>query len=93
MAVLSEVYRGANDDAAIDRLLGTVDVVGLSLRTVRLAGRLRSPAGRGSAVDAIVVATAIGLGGGVIATADPDDIGALATDHPNVKVWSLTDVG
>lgn len=91
MPVLAEVYREEPADAAIDRLVKTgVDLVGLSLRTVRLAGRLRSVAGTGSAVDAIVVATAIQLGGGIVATGDHDDLAALAADHPNVKVWDLT---
>ena len=77
MPVLAEVYRGEPADAAIDRLVSTgVDLVGLSLRTVRLAGRLRSVAGTGSAVDSIVVATAIRLGGGIVATGDHDDLAA-----------------
>ena len=43
----------------------------------------------GSAVDAMVVATAIRLGGALIATADTHDLTALAQNHPNVKIWSL----
>jgi hypothetical protein len=38
-----------------------------------------------------VVATAVRLGGGVIATSDPDDLRALAADHPNVRIWSLNE--
>jgi len=37
----------------------------------------------------MVVATAIRLGGALIATADPLDLTALAQSHPNVKIWSL----
>ena len=43
-----------------------------------------------SGVDAVVVATAIRLGGGIVATGDPDDLGPLARDHANVKVQSLS---
>ncbi len=90
--VLAEVYRGDGSDATIDRLVRFAAlVVPLSVPVARLAGRLRSRAGTGSAVDAIVVATAIRLGGAVIATADPDDLGALAAAHGNVRIWSLGD--
>jgi len=37
-----------------------------------------------------VTATAIRLGGGIVATGDPDDLRALAREHANVKVQSLT---
>jgi hypothetical protein len=60
----------------------------LDLRTTRLAGQLRARAGTGSAVNAIVVATAIRLGG-IVATADSDDLTRLAADCPNVAIWSL----
>jgi predicted nucleic acid-binding protein len=94
MVVLAEVYRGTPADSMIDRLVnGVATTVGLDLRTARTAGQLRAQARRGSAVDAIVVATAVRLGGGVVATSDPDDLSALAADHPNVKVWSLNEPG
>ena len=38
------------------------------------------------AVDALVVATAIRLGGGVILTHDPTDLQLLAADHLNVRI-------
>ena len=41
-------------------------------------------------VDAVVVATAIRLGGGIIATGDPDDLHSLARDHANIKVQALS---
>ena len=41
-------------------------------------------------VDALVIATAIRLGGGIVATGDPDDLRSLAREHANVKVQSLT---
>jgi predicted nucleic acid-binding protein len=42
-----------------------------------------------SAVDAIVVATAIRLGGALIVTSDPDDLSRLAMDHPDVEIQPL----
>lgn len=90
--MLVEVYRGTGSDAAIDRLAGRLaTTVVLDVRTARLAGRLRSRAGQGSAVDAVVVATAVHLGGGIVATADVEDLTALAAEHANVRVWSLAD--
>jgi hypothetical protein len=37
----------------------------------------------------MVVATAVRLGGALVATADPDDLAALATNHSNVRIWAL----
>ena len=89
---MAEVYRGAASDANIDRLVNSIaSTVGADLRIVRIAGQLRARAQTGSAIDAIVVATAVRLGGGVIATSDPGDLTALAADHPNVRIWSLND--
>jgi predicted nucleic acid-binding protein len=54
----------------------------------RLAGGLRNRDRLDSChtVDAFVVATAVRLGGGIVATADPQDLKALARDHPNIRV-------
>jgi predicted nucleic acid-binding protein len=40
-------------------------------------------------VDCVVVATAVRLGGGVIATGDPGDIARLARSYPNVIVHAV----
>lgn len=89
-AVLLELYRGAGTDEPIDQELGRgyARVVTTGLRIARIAGHLLSEVGRGSelAVDALVVATAIRLGGGLILTHDPSDLELLAADHPNVRV-------
>lgn len=89
-AVLVELYRGAGTDEAIDHVLGRgfARVVTTGVRIARIAGHLLAEAGRGSemAVDALVVATAVRLGGGLILTHDPADIEMLATNHPNVRV-------
>ncbi|MDP9403815.1 MAG: hypothetical protein M3P85_10935 [Actinomycetota bacterium] len=39
--------------------------------------------------DAIVVATAIEAGGGVVLTGDPDDLGALAARNPEMVIEPL----
>ena len=53
----------------------------------RRAARLRTLAGRGSAVDALVVAMA--EPGGMVVTGDNADIGALAERADNVLVESI----
>ena len=91
-SVLTEVYRGTRRDAGVDRVIGRGNrVVQLDHRTARIAGGLlgRDDLDSCHAVDAAVVATAIRLGGAVIATGDPDDLRSLARDHSNVVVHRL----
>lgn len=92
-AVLVELYRGSGLDEPIDQELrrGYARVVTTGLRIARIAGHLLSRTGRGSdvAIDALVVATTIRLGGGMILTHDPDDLDLLAADHPNVRVVAV----
>lgn len=91
-AVLAEAYRGTGADVGVDRVLSSgVRAITVGRTTARVAGALRHRDGLDSChtVDALVVATAVRLGGGIIATGDPDDIGALARDHPNVAVDAL----
>ena len=70
---------------------GFAQVVITGVRMARIAGHLLADAGAGSemAIDALVVATAIRLGGGIVATHDPDDIRLLAARQPNVSVFSI----
>ena len=64
-------------DVPIDRLIKTCKVVEeIPVRISRRAGQLRYMAGRGSVVDAIVVALA--EPGGVVLTTDLKDLRALA---------------
>lgn len=92
-AVLVELYRSGGCDEPIDQELGRgyARVVTTGMRTARIAGHLLSNAGAGSqlAVDALVVATTIRLGGGLILTHDPTDLARLAADHPNVRVVAV----
>lgn len=89
-AVLVELCRGAGSDEAIDAVLarGFAQVVTTGARIARIAGHLLAAVDSGSemAVDALAVATAIRLGGGIVVTHDPDDLTALAAPHPNVRV-------
>jgi len=91
--VLVELYRGSGTDAAIDSVLarGFAQVVTTGARTARVAGHLLAAAGAGSelAIDALVVATAIRFGGGVVLTHDPDDMTRLAAGHPGIAIASI----
>lgn len=92
-AVLVELYRGGGTDEAIDPVLarGFAQVVTTGAGTARIAGHLLGRVGADSAmaIDALVVATAVGFGGGMVATHDPGDLRLLAADHPNVAVVEI----
>lgn len=92
-AVLVELYRGGGTDAAIDSVLarGFAQVVTTGARTARVAGHLLAAAGAGSelAFDALVVATAIRFGGGVVLTHDPDDMKRLVAGHPGISIAAI----
>jgi PIN domain len=92
-AVLAESYQGTAADAAVDRVLGSgIRPITLGQPTARHAGSLKRRDHLDSChtVDAVVVATAIRLGGGIIATGDPDDLCSLAREHANIKVQALS---
>lgn len=92
-AVLVELYRGRGADEAIDAVLarGFAQVVTSGVRMARIAGHLLADADAGSemAIDALVVATAIRFGGGIVATHDPIDLRILAASHPNVSIFDI----
>ena len=70
---------------------GFAQVVTTGVRIARIAGHLLGAAGAGSelAIDALVVATAIRLGGGVVVTHDPRDLERLAARHPIVTIAAI----
>ena len=84
--VLAESTTGRqHNDAAVNRLLKTCDVrEDLPASLARRAGELRHLAQRGSAVDAVVVASA--EPGGVVLTGDVEDLGALASHSDAVRI-------
>lgn len=90
--VLVEAYRGKARDAGVDRVLNQgVEVLPVDRGTARVAARLLTDADLDScsAVDAVVVATAIRLGGALVLTSDPDDLSRLAANHPGVEIQGL----
>jgi hypothetical protein len=75
----------AGRDAAENRLLKTCDVIeDVGEGLARRAAFLRRHVRRGSAVDALVVASA--EPGGTVLTTDPDDLEALASHAHRVTV-------
>lgn len=88
--VIAETVRGSAKDASVNRVIKAVgEVNSADERTGRVAGALLGSAGSTSTVDALVVAAAIELGGGVLLTGDPDDLDPLAGGHPEVVITSL----
>lgn len=87
--VLVECLEGhAGRDALENKFLKTCDVVPSVPETLaRRAALLRRLARRGSAVDALVVASA--EPGGTVITTDPEDLEALAAHSQNVDVVSV----
>jgi predicted nucleic acid-binding protein len=87
--VLAEAFRGTRADAAVDRILARgVRVVTTGRAMARIAGGLRHRDGLDSChvVDALVVATTVRLGGGIVATGDVVDLRSLARDHRSVRI-------
>ncbi len=83
--VIVESVTGTARDARVNRLLTACDVVtDLPERVARRAGQLRALARKGSAVDAVVVASA--EPDGVVLTGDVEDLTALATYAEGVVV-------
>ncbi|MCB0987018.1 MAG: PIN domain-containing protein [Acidimicrobiales bacterium] len=88
--VVAETVRGSAKDAKVNRVIKSVgEVTAADERTGRGAGALLGAARSTSAVDALVVASAIELGGGVVLTGDPDDLELLAGGHPEVVIRAV----
>jgi predicted nucleic acid-binding protein len=88
--VVAETVRGSAKDAPVNRVIKAVGkVISADESTGRVAGALLGAARSDSTVDAVVVASSIGVGGGVILTGDPDDLEALASGRPEVIVRLL----
>lgn len=97
---LAELYRGAGRSQALDALLARQSADGLVLRDTdpglaRLVGAVLAEARAGSALfaDAHPVAVAVEAGGGVIQTADPDDLARLASPYRTIVIEPLTACG
>lgn len=86
--VIAETTGGNARDAAVNRVINTVDEIAPATEaTARQAGRLLDAADIGNAtVDALVVAEAVLGDNAVIMTGDTGDLSALAADHPHVRI-------
>jgi len=88
--VVAETVRGSAKDAPVNRVIKAVgEVSAADESTGRGAGSLLGAARSSSTVDALVVASAIELGGGVVLTGDPNDLEPLASGHPEVVISAL----
>lgn len=93
--VLAELYRGAGQnqlvDACLSREKSRVESRDTDRELARLVGGVLSAARAGSEmiVDAHVVACAIEAGGGVVLTADVDDMTLLAGSYRSVIVEAI----
>lgn len=87
--VLAETVRGASADAPVNRVVKAVgEVAPADEAACRAAGGLLARARSTATVDAVVVATAVRLGGGVILTGDRD-LEVLAAGHDTVVIAPL----
>jgi predicted nucleic acid-binding protein len=88
--VLAETVRGTVKDTPVNRVLKAVgEVIVVDDGLGRVAGALLGASHSDSTIDALVVASAIRVGGGVILTGDPDDLGPLASGHREVLIEPL----
>ena len=95
--VIAETTRGTQVDAPINRMLNRIvqtvgEIAPVDERVARTAGRLlrglgdAHPGHAPPTIDALIVAVAIVRGGGVLLTGDPNDLTALAANHPQVQI-------
>ena len=88
--VIAETVRGSAKDASVNRVIKSVgDVTAADEDAGRVAGALLGAARSTSTIDALVVASAIEVGGAVVLTGDPDDLEPLADGHPEVVISAL----
>lgn len=89
-AVLVESLTGNGPrDARVNRLLRTCEIIALDTVTARRAAELRTRTRAGSAVDAIVVATAEAEASEVVLTGDEDDITRLIRHTSSVSIMVI----
>lgn len=88
--VVAETVRGSAKDASVNRVIKAVgEVTSVDESIGRTAGSLLGGARSTSTVDALIVASAIELGGGVVLTGDPDDLEPLASGRDEIVVVPL----
>lgn len=89
VVVVAETVRGNARDAPVNRVLNAVGETPAATEAMgRTAGGLLGASASAATVDALVVAQAIHAKGAVVLTSDPDDLGRLASRHPEVVIHS-----
>lgn len=87
---LAETVRGVPRDAAVNRVVGGITVIGVDASLARAAGRLLGETGlpgRETTVDAVVAATALAQPGPiVIVTSDRADMARLTAGRTDATV-------
>jgi predicted nucleic acid-binding protein len=90
--ILAETLHGDQRDARANQPWTNLVVLPTTEEMARVAAVLKLQSGmRGvkATVDAIVVATAVFLGGGAILTSDPDDIDRLAAVYRVLRIRAI----
>lgn len=92
--ILAELYRGPRHNPLVDACLSRetgIRVRDTDRTLARLVGGVLAAAQVRSEhlADAHVIAVAVELGGGLVLTTDPDDLGRLAASYGNVTVIDL----
>lgn len=86
--VIAETTRGSVRDAAVNRVIATVETVTPATEaTARQAGRLLAAANIGNTtIDALIAAEAVLSDAATIMTGDLRDLSALVDGYPHVRV-------
>jgi predicted nucleic acid-binding protein len=81
---------GSTKEAPVNRILKAVgNVTPVDEAIGRVARGLLGVAGSDATVDALVVASAIRLGGSVVLTGDPDDLHSLSVGQQEIVIRAL----
>lgn len=86
VVVLAETLRGGPRDAPVNRVLKAVGVAPTEAAAGRVAGGLLGASGGRNTAGALVAAEALAAPESTLLTGDPDDLRALLSDHPEVRV-------
>jgi predicted nucleic acid-binding protein len=92
--ILAELYRGPGHNQVVDACLSRdtwIRVRDTDRSFARFVGGVLAAAGADSShlADAHAVAAAVEAGGGLILTADEDDLTRLSASYPNVQVSKI----
>jgi predicted nucleic acid-binding protein len=91
-AVLAETLFGDERDTRANQALKKLQVIPLTESVARSAAELKSLAGMNgvaATIDAVVVATSVAAGGGVVLTSDIDDVRALANCAAGIRIRAV----